>query len=302
MKVIDMTNQVVGELTVLKRVENSKDGKAQWECLCSCGNKRIVKGKDLRNQKITKCKKCSRKGINMLDLSNQKFGRLLVLEPTNDRRDTSVIWKCICDCGNVCYKPSHDLMNNKVKSCGCLQKESKATPKENLTGKKFGKLKVIELTNQSNYDGRLWKCQCDCGNIRLASSYSLTHNRIQSCGCLNSVMNSKIEQLLQELNIEYEKEKIFKECKDNLNLRFDFFLPKYNICIEYDGEQHFKPIKYWGGEEGLRNRQNKDKIKNNYCKENNIQLIRLNYLEKDKISKDYLFSIIEDIKNYKAGK
>ena len=113
-------------------------------------------------------------------------------------------------------------------------------------------------------------------------------------------MNSKIEQLLQELNIEYEKEKIFKECKDNLNLRFDFFLPKYNICIEYDGEQHFKPIKYWGGEEGLRNRQNKDKIKNNYCKENNIQLIRLNYLEKDKISKDYLFSIIEDIKNYKA--
>lgn len=302
MKVIDLTNQQFGELTVLERVENSKDGRAQWKCQCSCGNIRIVIGKNLRNGKIQKCEICSRRGNNMIDLTGQIFGRLTVLEPTNKRRGSSIIWKCQCECGNICYKCSQDLRQGKTKSCGCLQKEARYIPNQNLTGQKFGRLTVLKQTNQSNYEGTLWLCQCECGNTKLVSSYALTHGRVQSCGCLNSIMNSQIEQYLKELNINYIKEKIFNNCKDNKNLRFDFYLPDYNICIEYDGEQHFNAVKYWGGQKGLENRQYKDEIKNQYCKNNNISLIRLNYLEKDKINKEYLLDVIKDIEQYMEEK
>lgn len=299
MKMIDITGEKFGELTVIKRTENNKEGRAMWDCECSCGEHRIVMGKNLRNGKITKCLKCSRKGNNMIDLTGQRFGRLMALEPTNERRDTSVIWKCQCDCGNICYKASQDLRQGKTQSCGCLQQEARYIPNQDLTGQKFGRLTVIKQANESNHEGTLWLCECECGGIKIASSYALTHGRVQSCGCLNSIMNSKIAQLLTELNINYIKEKIFNDCKDNKNLRFDFYLPDDNICIEYDGEQHFNAVKYWGGQEGLKNRQYKDEIKNQYCKNNNISLIRLNYLEKDKINKEYLFDIIKDIKNFK---
>jgi len=295
MKVIDITGQTFGSLTVLERVENSKDGHAMWKCQCTCGNFRIVQGKELRNGTITKCLSCSRRQNNMIDLTNQRFERLIVLEPTLKRSGSSIIWKCLCDCGNICYKSSHDLRTGHTKSCGCLQRESRFIPKQNLVNQKFGKLTVLKQLNESNHEGTLWLCECECGGTKIVSSYALTHNRVQSCGCLNSIMNSKIEKILQNLNISYIKEKIFNDCKDNKNLRFDFYLPDYNICIEYDGEQHFKEIPYWGGEIGLKNRQNKDKIKNEYCKNNNIHLIRFSYLEKEQINEEYIFSKIEDI-------
>lgn len=292
-RLIDLTGQQFEKLIVIERAKNDNSGKAQWLCQCECGNTRVVSGRYLRIGKIKACNDCSKKLNNFLDLTNQKFGRLTVLEPTDKRAGSSVIWKCQCECGNICYKSSHSLRQNKAKSCGCLQKESRHQPWKDLTGQQFGRLTVIEKTNESNYEGVLWKCKCECGNEKIVSGYSLTHERVQSCGCLNSIMNSKIQQILIELNIDFETEKIFKNCKDNKTLRFDFYLPKYNLCIEYDGEQHFKPVKYWGGEEGLQNRQNKDQIKTNFCLENNINLIRINYVDKEKINKDYILNIIK---------
>lgn len=291
-KVIDLTNQVFGKLTVIKRVENSKDRKAQWLCKCSCGNERIVLGKNLRNNSITACKSCSYKNINYIDLMGQTFGRLTVIQQTDQRQGSSIIWQCKCECGNICYKSSKDLRSGHCKSCGCLQRESRATPHKNLIGQRFGFLTVIALTEKSNYEGRLWECQCDCGNKKLVSTYSLTANRVRSCGCINSLMNSKIETIFRNLNIKYEKEKIFHDCIDILPLRFDFYLPEYNLCIEYDGEQHFKEIKYWNGKNGLKNRQQKDSIKNDYCKINKINLIRLNYLDKEKINEQYIYNLL----------
>ena len=291
-KVIDLTNQVFGKLTVIERVENSKDGKAQWLCKCSCGNERIVLGRYLRNNSITACKSCSCKNINYINLVGQTFGRLTVIQQTDQRQGSSVIWQCKCKCGNICYKSSKDLRSGHCKSCGCLQRESRATPHKNLIGQRFGFLTVIALTEKSNYEGRLWECQCDCGNKKLVSTYSLTAGRVRSCGCINSLMNSKIETIFRNLNIKYEKEKIFNDCIDVLPLRFDFYLPEYNLCIEYDGEQHFKEVTYWNGKNGLKNRQQKDSIKNDYCKINKINLIRLNYLDKEKINEQYIHNLL----------
>ena len=80
-------------------------------------------------------------------------------------------------------------------------------------------------------------------------------------------------------NIIFVYQKTFSNCKFKRNLVFDFYLPEQNICIEYDGAQHFKINKHFGGIESLKLQQKKDEIKNEYCKNNNINLIRIKYNE-----------------------
>ena len=71
--------------------------------------------------------------------------------------------------------------------------------------------------------------------------------------------------------------KYFCFCKNILPLPFDFYLPDYNICIEYNGRQHYEPIKKWGGVDSLNEIKKRDKIKMEYCKLNNIPLIIIKY-------------------------
>jgi len=94
----------------------------------------------------------------------------------------------------------------------------------------------------------------------------------------------KIKGILESNNIQFKQQKTFKECKDIRLLPFDFYLPEYNLCIEYDGEQHYKPIKVFKGEFGLKEIQRRDFIKTEYCKNNNIPLLRISYNENIKNS------------------
>ena len=87
-----------------------------------------------------------------------------------------------------------------------------------------------------------------------------------------NVMNFLIKN-----NIEHERQKKFEGCKNLRALPFDFYLPDFNICIEFDGEQHYRKEGYFGGVEGFKAMQKSDKIKTKYCKDNNIKLIRIKY-------------------------
>lgn len=98
--------------------------------------------------------------------------------------------------------------------------------------------------------------------------------------CRISKGELKIINYLKVKNIKYEYQKIFDNCKDLYKLPFDFYLPEHNICIEFDGIQHFKPIEYWGGVKTLKYIQKHDKIKNEYCLKNNIRLIRISNITK----------------------
>ena len=96
-----------------------------------------------------------------------------------------------------------------------------------------------------------------------------------------------------ENNIYYEKEKCFDGCKDERMLPFDFYIPQYNVCIEYQGQQHYHPVEVFKGEVGFEIRQKHDNMKRGFCKENNIKLIEIPYWEYDnieKILKDKLIS------------
>jgi len=105
--------------------------------------------------------------------------------------------------------------------------------------------------------------------------------------CNESKGEREIKNLLNNNNILFETQKKFGKCKYKRILPFDFYLPKDNLCIEFDGEQHFKPIKHWGGQKDFKYRKKLDNIKNNFCKDNNIKLIRIKYNEniKEKLSK-----------------
>ena len=112
--------------------------------------------------------------------------------------------------------------------------------------------------------------------------------------CRQSEGERIIEKFLFNNNIEYKAEHKFNDCFDKAKLRFDFYLPNENICIEYDGEQHFKPIKCFGGEQQLKSQKQKDKIKNDYCLINKILLIRIPYSEIRNINKILMEKLIHN--------
>jgi hypothetical protein len=97
--------------------------------------------------------------------------------------------------------------------------------------------------------------------------------------CKESNGEKEIRFLLEKNNINFIREKQYSDCKYNRTLHFDFYLPKHNICIEFDGIQHYKSLSFFGGDIALEKSIIKDQIKTDYCINNNIQLIRIKYDE-----------------------
>jgi very-short-patch-repair endonuclease len=102
--------------------------------------------------------------------------------------------------------------------------------------------------------------------------------------CRESRMEFEIRKFLEEFKIAYKQEKTFPDCINIKRLPFDFYLEEKNICIEADGIQHFEPVEFFGGTKGFERTKKMDGIKNNYCNENGIKLIRISYLDFDKIN------------------
>ncbi len=111
--------------------------------------------------------------------------------------------------------------------------------------------------------------------------------------CQISKGEDKIKIFLDSNNIIYNKEHKFKDCKYKQSLKFDFYLPNIKTCIEYDGEQHFRKWHKGDSDEKLNLRKIRDEIKNDYCENNNIKLLRIPYTELKNIDS----ILIEKLKN-----
>lgn len=113
-----------------------------------------------------------------------------------------------------------------------------------------------------------------------------------SCGCLLSKGEFIISQILSKNNINFEKQKTFDDLRGNTKysiLRYDFYLTDDNYIIEYDGQHHYKATSGWCNEKHVKETQERDTKKNNYCKEKGIPLIRIPYTHIDNI-------VLEDLK------
>lgn len=100
--------------------------------------------------------------------------------------------------------------------------------------------------------------------------------------CNESKGEKVIREYLEKNGLEFKQEYIFEDCKYKRSLPFDFYIKEYNLCIEYDGIQHFEVSSYFG-EKSFKDTQKRDKIKNDYCKNNNINLVRIPYWEIDNV-------------------
>ena len=121
----------------------------------------------------------------------------------------------------------------------------------------------------------LHRCKID-GNEWYARPDDILHGR--GCPqCKESKGERQVRQWLDMHCIAYETQYKFVDCRDNKPLPFDFYLFDHNCCVEYDGKQHFEPVDYFGGQQGFDYTQKHDAIKNQYCIENNIKLLRIPY-------------------------
>ena len=118
-KTVDITGQVFGYLTVIELDKTPrKTTRKYWICKCKCGNIVSVPGSRLRNGEIVSCG-CKKREFK--DITGQRFGRLVALERV--MKDGKWKWKCLCDCGKICYVELSAL-GRSTNSCGCLHDES----------------------------------------------------------------------------------------------------------------------------------------------------------------------------------
>lgn len=104
------------------------------------------------------------------------------------------------------------------------------------------------------------------------------HKNGSGCpACNSSKGECAISKWLESHNISFVPQKTFPTCKNKRLLPFDFYLPEFNTCIEFDGLQHFISLPYFNGDDGLSQRIKHDTIKTNYCSQENIRLIRIRY-------------------------
>lgn len=126
------------------------------------------------------------------DLTGNKIGKLLLTE--RKRENNRTYYYCKCDCGNSLWIRADSLTkSNPTQSCGCLSEDTQFKAKD-IRNKRYGRLVAVKPTKKRDkYNSSvIWKCECDCGNIKYAPEYLLNKGGVSSCGCLgmeNSLKN-----------------------------------------------------------------------------------------------------------------
>ena len=107
--------------------------------------------------------------------------------------------------------------------------------------------------------------------------------------CRFSHGEKEVNKILKENNTEFITQKKFKNCKNKRPLPFDFYLPEQNICIEFNGIQHYKPISFFGGKKEFEKLKKRDKIKKDFCKKEKINLIIIKYNDNIEVELEDIF-------------
>jgi very-short-patch-repair endonuclease len=234
------------------------------------------------------CPKCNHLGKgpisnkNFIEIANNihdgKYDYSMV-----DYKKSNMKVKIICkDHGIFEIRPNHHL---RGVGCSKCSRNYKYKPDEILLKLKemYNDLYEYDLSNYMNIKSKI-KVKCKKHSyFEISLDSILRGNGCSSCGKM-SIGEERISKYLEN-RFTYIKQKSFEGCKYVNQMQFDFFIPDKNTCIEYDGKQHFKPIDYFGGVEAFESQQVKDSIKNDFCKENNIKLIRIPYYEYNNIEK-----------------
>lgn len=225
---------------------------------------------------------------------HQKNGKLQVKMVYSRGDNRGKYYFCQCDCGKNTTVWGNHFRSEHTKSCGCYMIESgrknmialNQTDQRfhgyDLTGQIINNFKIIKKIGQNTNHDWIYECICPiCQNICYKTKKGLEKDL--SCGCVKkSKGEEKISEILTINKIPFIKQKSFNNCKNTNVLKFDFYIDN-KYLIEYDGIQHFEATGGWFTEETIQDNQKRDQIKNQYCKEHNIPLIRIPYTHLDNL-------------------
>lgn len=207
------------------------------------------------------------------NISNGEFVLISKIKGTSN--------KVIVECTN-CGKRKEIIYCNFISRytyCECNENSSKNI----RTNKKENEL--FDYCNKNNYElignykdsrSHVLIKHLKCENEWFVSPSNL--KRGFGCPyCKESKGEKEISKILDKYNVDYIPQYIFSDCFYINPLRFDFYLPKFNLCIEYQGRQHYQPVSIFGGYEGYKNTLIRDGIKEKYCENNDIPLLKIKY-------------------------
>lgn len=230
----------------------------------------------------------------LIDLTGQDFGYWHVIERAKNGPGGRSKWLCKCTKCNETVKivDGGHLRGGRSKQCKkCGLKDMIESTVKDEQGKMYGYLYVERRATEEekprhDRTGVYWNCTCTkCGrkNVIVFGDY-LRKGETRSCGCITSVNESKIAQMLDTLNIKYVQQQRFKDLTSTGRpcdqLKFDFGIYNNNVLIyliEFDGIQHFNKTHHNWTEGGFERTRCNDLLKNKYCFNNNIPLIRIPY-------------------------
>lgn len=199
-----------------------------------------------------------------------------------DYKDASSILELKCKkCGSL-FKSniSSIIKGRKCKVCsGFKNKSTDDFKKEvfNLVGNEYS-----VLGEYKNNKKHIKMKHNKCGFVWSVIPTNFIYGGRRCPKCKISHGEEEIANYLDSHNIKYHREYSFDDCCYKRKLRFDFYLPELNKCIEFQGKQHYVSVEYMGGEREFKMRKIRDNIKSDYCKRNNLILIKIPY---DKVSK-----------------
>ncbi len=173
----------IGMLEVAEATDQRKNGYTVWRCQCDCGNDRLLDTRTLQRGTIRDCGCTTKVPPGASDLTGRRFGKLVAVAPTDQRQYDGIVWRCLCDCDNVAYVSSHQLLSGYTKSCGCLSHP----PLKDFVGKRFGKLTVTTYEGKRSGMHR-WRCRCDCGKETVVGQTLLQTGKTKSCGCMQAAV------------------------------------------------------------------------------------------------------------------
>lgn len=263
---------------------------------CPCGNIFYRSHYSYISQKNKRCSKCNHWGTkytynDVKRLIESKNLKLISKEYIKAGKPLEVK----CRCGVIFFRNLNKILYETHICISCSRKHqiNKIHSKKLIEVRKLINITGCFLLSKS-YNGTHQKLSIKCRVCETPYKESWNDfNRKKKYCCLScSAKQSKgsfnIEKYLIENNITYAKEYRISNCKHIRPLPFDFAIlnnsQKVVSLIEFQGEQHYRPIPLWGGIKGLKTSQKRDKIKKEYCQSNNIPFLEIKYDEEDDIS------------------
>jgi hypothetical protein len=295
------------EIGVIGVYTNNKT-KIEFQCLVDgCFNKWTARPDNILSG--YGCPECAKKKISIL---RSKTHDEFIEEVAIKNPCVKVLGKYISDSVKIqfqCNNPgcgykwftTPDKIIHKITGCPECAKINRAKKKakscDTFVDEVYKKNPDIEVIGE--YAGAKikteFKCRI-CHNTWATTPDSILNANTGCPICAQSHGERCITNWLKSSAINFMPQHKFDDCRDLECLPFDFYLPEYNLCIEYDGEQHFHPVNFGGISDAcaminFKKTQMHDDIKSTYCIKHNIELLRISYFEKNKID-DILNNVI----------